>query len=67
MFLGKTLVCYHNPKRLDTFGRQRVSVREITLHLPRGRQMTFKGDTIPSPYALRVRDEWVPRIDIELA
>lgn len=66
LFLGKTLVVYSNPKRLDTFGKVRVSVRKITLHDARGRKMEFKGDTVPAPYSLRVRDEFVPRIDIEL-
>jgi hypothetical protein len=66
MFLGKTLVVYHNPRRLDSFGKVRVSVKKVLLHEPRGRVIEFKGDTIPSPYSLRVRDEFIPRIDIEL-
>ncbi|MGH7197682.1 MAG: cellobiose phosphorylase, partial [Candidatus Omnitrophota bacterium] len=66
LFLGKTLVVYHNPQRLDTFGRQRVSVKRISLRTSRGQTVEFRGDTIPSPYAGRVRDEFVPRIDIEL-
>lgn len=66
LFLGKTLVIYHNPRRLDTFGRQRVSVKKTTLHPSRGGSVEFRGDTIPSPYAGKVRDELVPRIDIEL-
>ena len=65
MFLGKTLVVYHNTKGLDTFGKLRVSVRKITL-TDRGRKIEFKGDTLPSPHAERVRDGFVPRIDIEL-
>ncbi len=66
LFLGKTLVVYSNRKKLDTFGKVRASVRSITLHDTRGRKMEFKGDTVPSPYSLKVRDEFVPRIDIEL-
>jgi hypothetical protein len=34
--------------------------------MPRGQAVEFKGDTIPAPYAARVRDEFIPRIDIEL-
>lgn len=65
LFLGKTLVVYSNPKRLDTFGKQRVSVRRITLR--EGSRVTeFKGDTVPSPHSLRVRSGSVPRIDVEL-
>ncbi len=66
MFLGKTLVFYHNPKRLDTFGKLRVGVKKITLHDPRSGKIEFKGDTVPSPYAGKVRDGMVPRIDIDL-
>jgi hypothetical protein len=66
LFLGKTLVVYSNPKRLDTFGKQRVSVRHIVLRDSSGRATEFKGDTVPSPHSLRVRDGFVPRIDIEL-
>ena len=66
LFLGKTPVVYHNPKRLDTFGKSRATVRKISLRDPRGKTMEFKGDTVPSPFSLKVRDEFVPRIDIEL-
>ncbi len=82
IFLGKTLVTYHNPKRLDTFGKQRVAVKKISLELAKGRRVDgstlltidpersrrieFKGAAVPSPYAARVRDEFVPKIDIEL-
>ncbi|MBI3252407.1 MAG: cellobiose phosphorylase [Candidatus Omnitrophica bacterium] len=66
LFLSKTLVVVHNPKRLDTFGNPRVAVKKISLTDRQGRVMDFKGDTIPHPHALKVRDEFVPRIDIEL-
>jgi hypothetical protein len=66
LFLGKTVVVYRNVNRLDTFGNRRVSVKKISLELPRGQAVEFKGDTVPSPYAGRVRDEFIPRIDIEL-
>ncbi len=66
MFLGKTLVFYHNPRRLDTFGRMRVAVKKISLQMARGKRVELNGDTVPSPYAGKVRDEFVPRIDIDL-
>ena len=50
----------------NTFGNPRVSVKKISLTDRQGRTIDFKGDTIPAPYALKVRDEFVPRIDIEL-
>ncbi len=68
LFLGKTLVVYHNPRKLDTFGKLRASVKKISLSNARGAVFAeFKGDTVASPYAAKVRDERVPRIDIELA
>ena len=66
MFLGRTLVFYHNPKRLDTVGKVRVGVKKITLQDSRAGKVEFKGDTVPSPYAGKVRDGLIPRIDIEL-
>ncbi len=66
LFLGKTWVVYHNPKRLDTFGKQRVSVKKISLKDSRGKTLEFKSDAVPSPHAAKIRDEWVPRIDVEL-
>ncbi len=66
MFLGKALIFYHNPKRLDTFGKLRVGVKVITLQDPRAGKIEFRGDTVPSPYAGKVRDGIIPRIDIEL-
>ncbi|OGW91974.1 MAG: hypothetical protein A3D28_03045 [Omnitrophica bacterium RIFCSPHIGHO2_02_FULL_63_14] len=65
MFLGKTVVCYRNPKRLDTFGRTRVSVKRIVLRGPKG-DTEFRGDTVPHPHSLKVREGKVQRIDIEL-
>ncbi len=67
LFLGKTLVVYHNPRKLDTFGKLRASVKKISLSNARGAVFAeFRGDTVPSPYAAKVRDDKVPRIDIEL-
>jgi hypothetical protein len=66
VFLGKTLVTYYNPKRYDTFGKMRVAVKKVKLYDRAGRVTEFRGDTIPSPLALRVRDEWIPKIEMEL-
>ncbi|MEI8345291.1 MAG: hypothetical protein WCG06_04390, partial [Candidatus Omnitrophota bacterium] len=66
MFLGKTLVFYHNPKRLDTFGKLRVSVKKISLMDRRGKRTVFEGDGVIAPFAQKVRQELVPRIDVEL-
>lgn len=66
LFLGKTLVVIHNPKRLDTFGRRRATVRKIALTDAAGKKTEWRGDTIPAPWSLKVRDGFVPRIDLEL-
>jgi len=66
LFLSKTVVFYHNPKRLNTYGRLRVSVKKIRLRTANGSTVDFKGDTIPSPWSLKVREGLIGRIDIEL-
>jgi hypothetical protein len=66
MFLGRTLLVYRNPRRLDTFGKMRVSVKRITFK-DRGRAVEFRGDTVPAPYSFKVREGAIDRIDIELA
>lgn len=65
LLFGRTLVTYHNPKRLDTYGRSRAVVRRVRL-TAKGRSVDFRSDTVPSPHAERVRDGLVERIDIEL-
>lgn len=66
MFLGKTLVVYHNPKRLDTFGHSKASARKIVLSYANGQKETFNSDTVSHTHALAVRQGSVSRIDIEL-
>jgi hypothetical protein len=66
LFLGKTLLVYHNPKELDTFGKTRVTVRKIAVTRRDGRRSEWRGDSVPSPHALEIRDGFVPRIDAEL-
>ena len=66
LFLGKTLVVYHNPKRMDTFGKNRVWPKKIKLSDKKAKLAEFEGGIIPDPWARRVRDEKISRIDIEL-
>lgn len=66
LFLGKTLVFYHNPKQLDTFGKIRCAVKKITVTDRRGRKTSYRGDTLQGQIALEVRDGFVPRLDLEL-
>ena len=55
LLLAQTYVKHKAPK-----------VKQILLQTTRGDKIEFKGDTVPSPYSLKVRDEFIPRIDIEL-
>ncbi len=66
IFLGKTLVVYHNPKRMDTFGKNRSWPKKIRISGRKGILAEFEGSVVPDPWARRVRDEEVSRIDIEL-
>lgn len=53
---GKILVTYHNPKKKDTF-----DLKPVRINLDGEK---FKGNIIPSPYAKKVRDLKVDKIDI---
>ncbi len=66
LFLGKTLVVYHNPKRMDTFGKNRAWPKKVRLSSKKGKLAEFEGGVVPDPWARRVRDEEITRIDIEL-
>ena len=66
LFLGKTLVVYHNPKRMDTFGKNRAWPKKVLLSGKKGKLAEFEGGVVPDPWARRVRDEEIARIDIEL-
>ncbi len=65
MFMGRTLVVYHNPKRKDTFGVGKAqSVKVVIRYSARKRTVTLNGAVIPSPLAGHVREGKVARIDI---
>jgi hypothetical protein len=63
---GKTLVIYHNPKRRNTFGKNAVRVKRITLSKSGETDLRFSGKGVPSPYANKVREGFYDRIDIDL-
>jgi len=66
-FMGATLVVYHNPKRLDTFGDKKAAIAKIILHYYGSKSpVTISSETIPSPHADDVRSGKVERIDIIL-
>lgn len=68
ILLGSTLVVYHNPKRLNTFGPGKVSVSKMVLTWAgQQRSQAFPTGTVPSAYAKDIRDHRVVRIDAELS
>jgi hypothetical protein len=58
VFLGKTLVTYHNPKKCDTFT---AKINKIVLD-----GLELDSDTIPAPYSNNVRSRQISKIDIYL-
>ena len=62
---SSVLVVYHNPLRKDTF-KAGCKVKKITLSF-KDTTVTVKGNTIPAPYSLSVRERKVDRIDLYLA
>jgi len=61
---SKTLVCYHNPKRKDTFAKGcRVEKVVITSN---GQKTSYFSSTIKSSLTLGLREQKVERIDVYL-
>jgi hypothetical protein len=65
-FLGRIRVVYHNPMRKNTFGKAGVTPKRITFSDKDGNPVEIPGNTIPSPYAQRIRACQIKRIDIYL-
>ncbi len=65
-FLKNTRITYHNPKMKDTFGKNGVRVRTITLSGAGAKPVVIDADTIPAPYALQLRQGLINAIDVEL-
>jgi len=63
--LGSILAVYHNPKRRDTYGEKKATIRKISLTYPGRKQpVELASDLIPAPYAQDVRGRKVSRIDV---
>jgi hypothetical protein len=63
LFLGHTLVTYHNPMRLDTW---KAAITSIELVYTDDRKISLDKDIIPSPFGLEVREGKMQKINIEL-
>jgi hypothetical protein len=65
--IGKMLVVYHNPRRLNTFGPNRAIAQKFELHYAgRSRPVAVTGSMLDDVYARDVRDHKVERIDVHL-
>jgi len=67
MFFGKTIVIYHNPKRLHTFGSKAATVKKIVLIAKEGDVQEINSDVLDMVNARRVREGFFSRIDIYLS
>ncbi len=65
IFLGETLVTYHNPQRKDTFGK--VSVAPVSYSIEDKQGNVVKTDRIVGELAEKIRKRDVVRIRIDLA
>ncbi len=65
-FLGNTLVVYHNPKRLSTFGNKSVKIEKVILEDRKNSKFEVNSDLIPENYSREVRSGNFSRIDIYL-
>jgi len=66
-FLGGTLVVYHNPKRLNTYGRNSSKIRKIILEDRQGNKVEINSDLISQEYSYDVRSGKFSRIDLYLS
>jgi hypothetical protein len=64
-FLGQTLLVYHNPKRKNAYGKNKVVPGRVVLKGD-SREIEFNKGIIPAPFAKKVRDGQYKRIDVHL-
>jgi hypothetical protein len=62
-FLRTTIVCYHNPRRQDTYGPG-MNVRKIEIAWKKGGRETIDGKIIRGRSAERIRDGEAQQIDL---
>jgi hypothetical protein len=65
-FLGKTCVTYHNKKKKNTFGKDSAKISRITITETSGKIIELSQDSIPAPYAEKIRNLEVKSIEIYL-
>jgi hypothetical protein len=66
-FLGNTLVVYHNPRRLNTFGNSAAKITSMELQDDRVKKIKINGDTFSDEHSYDIRGGKISRIDIHLS
>ncbi|MCX5712448.1 MAG: cellobiose phosphorylase, partial [Candidatus Omnitrophica bacterium] len=65
-FLSKITVTYHNKTHKDTFGANSAKITNISIIDDTSKTIEIPGQIIPSPYASKIRDLSIKKIDIYL-
>lgn len=66
-FVGRTLVVYHNPRRLNTYGAKSAEIKKIILEDRHGKKHSINSDLISQDYSYDIRSGKFSRIDIYLS
>jgi len=66
VFLGKTLVTYHNPGKRDTYGENGVLPRKWKLVDFNGKTQEIESDIVDGELAIDIRERKIRKIDIVL-
>lgn len=64
-FLGKTLVYYINPKRLNTFGKNKAQIKKYILHKDE-EKILIEDEKITEPYSKKIREREFNKIEVIL-
>jgi hypothetical protein len=64
--LETTLLIYHNPSRLPTYGEGGATIEHITLHTWSGETHQIEGKVVPEPFSCEIREKKIKRIEVEL-
>ena len=62
-FLGRTLVIYHNPRRIDTYSG-RFKIRAMKITYSKGKPVVINSSKVASPHSQRVRQGQAEVIDV---
>ena len=63
MFLGKTLVIYHNPRRVNTYD-SKVRIRRILIRYRNGEEVVINFSKIEPPHSLKIRNQEAKIIEV---